>query len=1250
MTQDKPEGEKGAKELQKFKDCGGTWWFEGVLRLAGTVGGIVLFGVLMWGLLYVEIRLVNQGGLLPQESLFMKSRFMKALILAALLVLLLLVLFGIASQAYRHWPRENGKPTDTLYDIVARRLDRWFRDLDWCVNRGWWTDGDDKRLWSLPGHSAWPTVLAILMAGFIALGPRIPPLIDGIWSYGSFILASALILMFNWWCSPRRLQFLPHLLVLLSLSLVVFFLPGAEARRVVDAGPYQHLLIPLFWLAGAGILLAGSLGFLLFQKYAARAIPEKPKASGVPCEDGLVSPLRVPGRNTCLGIDLKRFFRSLLKAPFFHFIEIAWWPAIAVVFVADLDMMGRAAFFLGVAAWVFYALGEMHEELDSFLGVLRRLLFTGGQLLVSIAVIVLAAGRLLDNSYIRTLIEGEGPFGGAGPFGGMNNWVLLYYLASAYVLFWYLEYWINRFSAERLLAMFSTDAKVPLKTGPISMFYRESKQEEDGLLKEGVVEEGALAAHQAARYALVGDDNPEGKGKCVKRILGRVKLVREAIRDECRIDVSGRWIGAQGVSFLLGREFKLVIVHRLRFYFTTIYLALAAAVGSGTYWAYTLPQRAELAAQLPGDADEGLFNLRENLFSAQKRGQRPAILLAASGGGTRAAVYTYSVLRGMHDLGVDKDLVLASGISGGSTAIAYFAMHRDELIRPASRSEKPSPKAAECLANPAECEGWERFGAVMSAPFIQDALRGLTEGRMAWGCPGHENTPREGLRLGILLQESFDRWFTLNANRGPIYSDACAEPRARDQTAGSVTRLGNQGNIGLLFNSALAGIFDKDRFCFPDGRDCRGMSLSEAERLTLDEDRGYETTAEGKGGRLVLTNLKVSRKGQDGPEGPFPDESDALQSTPGDLLTYKIVNDPKIPLVSAAALSANFPPVFPNAAVDVTYEREEKESMTDGKQAHTENADENRKAIRYWVTDGGATDNRGIISLLYALEGAIREELRCAQTDGEKAEAEAAEAEPAEARHSNEPTVACQQTPDPVYPPIHIVIAEASGADPTYKQDRGISTALGGAERFASQMMVDKVEQLRDLYAELKKDGNSIYVHKLAMPLTLRSAGGIGTHWMLPKYITLRPPFGLEDAYPEGQGNTHACWPEPLTPVERFRRLTEPGVDITGEQAKALVEALHKVPWSADAVCEVCALERDEDERVNCRENLMQIWQRWICKDPQETPHPDYWYRFVERIKSAGGANVGVTYTDAVCKISGTLSCDNSLSLPETSY
>ena len=58
----------------------------------------------------------------------------------------------------------------------------------------------------------------------------------------------------------------------------------------------------------------------------------------------------------------------------------------------------------------------------------------------------------------------------------------------------------------------------------------------------------------------------------------------------------------------------------------------------------------------------------------------PAFIVAASGGGTRAAVYTAAVLEGLRNLHLGHRIVLVSGVSGGGVAAAYFYAHRAALL------------------------------------------------------------------------------------------------------------------------------------------------------------------------------------------------------------------------------------------------------------------------------------------------------------------------------------------------------------------------------------------------------------------------------------------------------------------------------------------------------------------------------------------------------------------------------------------
>src|SRR5439155_26113253 len=88
---------------------------------------------------------------------------------------------------------------------------------------------------------------------------------------------------------------------------------------------------------------------------------------------------------------------------------------------------------------------------------------------------------------------------------------------------------------------------------------------------------------------------------------------------------------------------------------------------------------------VPADLPDKPFDLGEGLFAGPPgKPPRRVLLVAASGGGTRAALYAASVFHGLAELEALDDVKVFSGVSGGSASIAYLTLHRDELLgRPA---------------------------------------------------------------------------------------------------------------------------------------------------------------------------------------------------------------------------------------------------------------------------------------------------------------------------------------------------------------------------------------------------------------------------------------------------------------------------------------------------------------------------------------------------------------------------------------
>lgn len=290
---------------------------------------------------------------------------------------------------------------------------------------------------------------------------------------------------------------------------------------------------------------------------------------------------------------------------------------------------------------------------------------------------------------------------------------------------------------------------------------------------------------------------------------------------------------------------------------------------------------------------------------------------------------------------------------------------------------------------------WETFSETMAAPYIQDVILHLLEWRVV-----------RGMRLGSLLAESIERRFY---------------PESADRYRRS---LGEVESLGIILNSALAGVLLSP----PEVLQGRSLSLLEKEHPEL-------TSSEVAGGILAFSNIA---------ESYFNGRKISAS------LSYVEVRDAEVPLASAAAVSANFPPVFPNAAVDIA------------------------GSARYWVTDGGAGDNKGIISLLYALLHALEVEER----------SRAGEIRP--------------------LPPVFVVVADASAFSHSFSQDRGVGAKMAATGQFVDQLARELWHKCEDIYLRLGGQRQDIRLFEIGMPEVLRTRGGLGTHWMLAPSVTVR--------------------------------------------------------------------------------------------------------------------------------------------------
>ncbi len=531
------------------------------------------------------------------------------------------------------------------------------------------------------------------------------------------------------------------------------------------------------------------------------------------------------------------------------------------------------------------------------------------------------------------------------------------------------------------------------------------------------------------------------------------------------------------------------VTQRTGTYFVGLNIALISVALA--FWAYAAFEHRETANE-PVVTESRVPPLPEQLVDLssllQQRSEpvRPAVVVVASGGGTRAALYTASVLKGLHRLHVDKDIILVSGVSGGGVALAHFAANSAALTGQSS----PAPSKL-CPDNQHAMHSvddeWNCFTTNVTKPFIEDVVNGATEWRI------FTNTA-----LSVLLAESFERYLF------------------------DKRRLGSAKNAALILNSTV-------------------VSHPAAESVVLTKTINTAKSCEEaeqvfklmSGGRLIFTNLlDIDAFVRHGPGPSLPDVR----------LPYRIVRDAGVSLASAAALNANFPPVFPAARVRV---------RSDGPDPC--------RYRSFYVTDGGAEENLGLISALYALESAL-----------DKLKGGGARVRP-----------------------IHVVIAEASALDYDYSQDRGVAVFLGGSrERLAGGLTRELQERVDTSLKNVNGPRAAVQYHFLSLPLAFRSRGGFGTHWLYAE------TFHLSD-------------PRPRTTARQNAFLADIGAEKATIKRKSLEElwlALH------DPDTPFCSASKFSD-----REALKV--QTWICGPPQaggieRDLHIEAWTEFVAQMQA----------------------------------
>lgn len=812
-------------------------------------------------------------------------------------------------------PKPATQATTGPLAALARKFDDALRFLDLAARRtdGGWMDTH----FGVKRHTIAALWLPAALCGLMALGS--PTLARSAIAAAATLVAGWLVVQRLKACSGKPEPVVRDLVeqaVLVSAIAVVAWIACADSYGPV--WPYKHALIAIAFATALALLV----GALLLGRLFEWPLEQSRYGTYLPQTELFLSRNQVTPP-TSLTTILTGLAAATIRAP----LMLLTLPAIATL-VAPPAWVLPVALTAGAVSLCALVLAGVNDRFATMWALFQQALFNGGALLVSLVVVVLAALRLADVSYVTTI------------FDSAAWWTIATVFASAYVLSWWFDYWSQRLLTDRLLRLLDPDARGVAKIEYPYACVR--KPPASSVPSTGRV----LQVHGAGRYIVyhppyTDDGHPRFQAHTPQQLIELLATHGAP---------GGKAIPSPGQ-----------INARIASYQVVVGLVFVAIAGGGMWWLHRGIQLPEVALT---QSESGVTLTSLLVPDTPPEPDAPMIVVAASGGGTRAAVYTAAVLEGIALQGKSKNVVLGSGVSGGGAALAYFAGHRASLVTQ-------------------DRKAWQCYFDRMIEPFIQDVLLRATEWNMV-----------SSGRLGMALRDSFrDRW---KLER---------------------TRLADVEDMGLIFNTALAGHFER-----PGAPD--GQPLYEVERK-----QRKATTSLLAGGRLVLTNLSFS----DALTSPSLDPDAALARLP------VVIRSDELRLEDAAALNANFPPVFSNAAIDVD------------------------QATRYWVTDGGAVDNRGIEMALYALRDALR-----------------------------------SIKPDRL-PRLHIVVADASAFSSEYSQDRGVSTMAGAGSRYASHLNAELMQSLRDMYGARARE--LLKVSYVMMPDMLRRSGSFGTHWMLQHSI-----------------------------------------------------------------------------------------------------------------------------------------------------
>lgn len=676
---------------------------------------------------------------------------------------------------------------------------------------------------------------------------------------------------------------------------------------------------------------------------------------------------------------------GLLTGPTYHVLKLLLLPSWIIVLIPAKWMEWNVVLSVLALSWLLLAVCTIHKRLHFFLSFLDRWFLTGGQLIVSLIIIVLAIARIFEISYVSTLLDGA-------PI--MH---VAFFVTAAYSSLLLYEYWNNSVLCHYLMTCLR-DTHEPDCLNLSRIPYQFTSG-------DGEPQTCFIELYSGARFALVDSDD-----RRERRDVEQLRAIYE--KREIFETISKQHKGLRNIYSDLSK--------RVLLYFTLQNILLIGTTVMTVFWVLAQEPKPMVSANLiTAETVNGIvgntnrkpvkaIDLKDLVLNDPARRDH-VIFLSASGGGTRAALYTTALLAALREREQLDNVVLASGVSGGGMSLAYFASNRNYLL-------KDSPMDCSATDRVKKPNAWCDYIDVVADNHIRYVASRIGNAAI------YSDTS-----LGQYLADRFEKSFAIH----------------HEHKAGIVEQesyyaeLDHLEGLGLILNTSLvAHPYDRSGLL----KDALGFY---EKKKNEEKQRYYILDA---GGRLIFTNIRNLD------EFPGIKSDDLIQNAKDVEFKYLIGSGPGIHLSTIGALTANFPPVFPNAIVELSDKH-------------------------YRVTDGGAVENRGLISLLYAvrsmLENLNSEELKR-------------------------------------LPVMHIVMAEASGESIDYKSYMtGLTAKNGSSVMIANQLILELKEILERKCEDACEE--KLKFHYLNMPLMMRARGGLGTHWKMPGNVKFNLPTVEED-------------------------------------------------------------------------------------------------------------------------------------------